>query len=573
MIEAQNRINEKWMKAAVLGTIWAAFEIVLGSFLHNLQLPFSGNVLTGIAIILLISVSYVWNEKGLFWRAGLICALLKTLSPSALIFGPMIAIFIESMLLEVSVRFVGRNYLGFALGALLAMLWNLFHKIANYVIFYGLNIIEIYEKLMKYAQKQLNIPFDLVWTPLVMLVIIYLLLGLLAAIIGMKAGKQFLKNRTLNTPVIFHSPGSTTQLEKHDAFHYSRIWLFANVILMIGSLALLNFTPWWVWSLTITAVVVCWSFRYKRALQQLSRPKFWIFFVVLTMLIALVFAKIQDHTLPFAQALLIGIQMNFRAIVMLVGFSALGTELYNPVIRAFFVKTSFRNLPLAMEISLGSLPLMIAQIPELKSIFKNPTSVVFRMIMLAEQRFSELKKQQFIQQVFILTGDQGEGKTTCLLGVVKFLKEHEIAIGGIISPRIIENNETTGYDIMDIATNESAVFLRLADIHQPATIGKYSMITAGLKFGCHALNPTTNRMNSLVMIDEVGKLELHDLGWALCIQKLIEANQQHLLLVIRKNFVESVLQKWKLNPNFVYNISQLDCHTIGYQIMDKTLIK
>jgi len=74
---------------------------VLGSFLHNLKVPFSGNILTAIGIIILISVSYIWKEKGLFWRAGLICAIMKTMSPSAVIFGPMIAIFSEAMLLEI----------------------------------------------------------------------------------------------------------------------------------------------------------------------------------------------------------------------------------------------------------------------------------------------------------------------------------------------------------------------------------------------------------------------------------------------------------------------------------------
>ncbi|MCB0476255.1 MAG: hypothetical protein KDC69_11310, partial [Flavobacteriaceae bacterium] len=118
-------LSDVWIKASIIGTTWAASEIVLGSFLHNLKIPFSGNILAGIGIILLISVSYVWKDKGLFWRAGLICALMKTLSPSAVIFGPMIAIFSQSLLLEASTRLFGRSVLGFVTGAMLAMSWNL----------------------------------------------------------------------------------------------------------------------------------------------------------------------------------------------------------------------------------------------------------------------------------------------------------------------------------------------------------------------------------------------------------------------------------------------------------------
>ena len=102
------QISETWIKASIIGTIWAASEIVLGSFLHNLKVPFSSNILTGIGIVILISASYIWTGRGLFWRAGLICALMKTMSPSAVIFGPMIAIFSQALLLELSVTLLGK---------------------------------------------------------------------------------------------------------------------------------------------------------------------------------------------------------------------------------------------------------------------------------------------------------------------------------------------------------------------------------------------------------------------------------------------------------------------------------
>ena len=174
-------LSEVWIKASVTGTIWAASEIVLGSFLHNLRVPFSGNVLTGIGIIILISLSYSWKDQGLFWRAGLICAIMKTISPSAVIFGPIIAILCESLLIELSVRLLGRTFFGFAIGAMLAMSWNLFQRIVNLFIFYGLNILQLYEDLIKLAQKQLQVQSDIMWLPLIVLLVIYCLLGLVSA--------------------------------------------------------------------------------------------------------------------------------------------------------------------------------------------------------------------------------------------------------------------------------------------------------------------------------------------------------------------------------------------------------
>src|SRR5665647_2889204 len=166
LTERDNTISDKWIKASIIGTIWAAAEIVRGSFLHNLRVPFSGNVLTAIALVILISVSHKWREHGLYWRAGLICALMKTMSPSAVIFGPMIAIFTEALLLEIFVRLLGRTIAGFVIGSMLAMSWNLVQKILNYIIFYGSDIIEVYSSLLKLAQKQLNIQTEIVWLPI-----------------------------------------------------------------------------------------------------------------------------------------------------------------------------------------------------------------------------------------------------------------------------------------------------------------------------------------------------------------------------------------------------------------------
>lgn len=227
----KNKLSEKWIKASIIGTTWAASEIVLGSFLHNLKVPFSGNVLAAIGIIILISVSYIWTEKGLFWRAGIICAVMKTMSPSAVIFGPMIAILSEAVLLEISTRLFGKSLVGFIIGAMLAMSWNLFQKIINFIIFYGFNIVELYTNLIKLAQKQLNIEFDIVWLPVLILLIVYCILGLISAIIGIKVGLKILKQPAKYKANNVSGSSSEKQKKIKYDFNYSLIWLFVNIIL------------------------------------------------------------------------------------------------------------------------------------------------------------------------------------------------------------------------------------------------------------------------------------------------------------------------------------------------------
>ncbi len=54
MEQSKKIVNDKWIKASVLAGLWAGIEIIAGSFLHNLRIPFSGTILTLISIILVI---------------------------------------------------------------------------------------------------------------------------------------------------------------------------------------------------------------------------------------------------------------------------------------------------------------------------------------------------------------------------------------------------------------------------------------------------------------------------------------------------------------------------------------
>ncbi len=564
-------MNEKWIKASIIGTIWAASEIVLGSFLHNLRVPFSGNILTAIGLIILISISYTWTEKGLFWRAGLICAILKTMSPSAVIFGPMIAIFTESLLLETSVRLLGRTIPGYLLGATLAMSWNLFQKIANYIIFYGSNIVEVYVDLLKLAQRQLNLQTEITWLPIFFLLIIYASFGLFAGIIGIRVGRKMLKHHGSELPGKPDKPVLAKVENAKNGFKYSLLWLFINIFLMIGSFLLLNFALWVIWSLTIAGIVTVWSFRYRRAFRQLLKPGFWLLFVFITLITAFVFTKAQTGENVLLKGLLTGLQMNFRAVVVITGFSVLGTELYNPKIRNFFLKTSVKHLPLALELSAESLPSFIASIPDLKSIVKNPVSIFHKVIMHADKRLTEIRnKTKFSQKVFIISGSVGEGKTTFIKNMLEIFKTNNISVGGILSQRVMINSQTTGYDIVDIENEDKEILLRHAEDDEKERIGIYSIYNKGFEFGTRVLQRCKEDEKKIIIIDEVGKLELGNKGWANLINELADNSKSHLLIAVRDSLVEEVIQKWQFKECQIYKISETDfltaCKSIIKQI-------
>jgi nucleoside-triphosphatase THEP1 len=561
------QLNETWLKSSIIGTVWASSEIVLGSFLHNLQVPFSGSILTSIGIIILISASYVWKEKGIFWRAGLICALMKTMSPSAVIFGPMIAIFFESVLLEISVRTFGKNYFGFIIGSILAVSWSFFQKIFNFLIFYGFNIVKLYKSLMKFAEKQLNLQFNTLWIPILILLSVYVLFGLISAIIGVKTGKKLVSQPIKYEPQNYNNLEFLNKSNTKNEFKYSIIWLVLTVFLIAAAIVLISLADWKIWTIAVIAIVTLWIIKYKRALRQLLKPKFWVFFVVITMLTAFIFTKLQSK--PILEAVLIGVEMNFRAMILILGFSVLGTELYNPKIRNYFSKTYFKQLPLALELSAESLPLVIANIPDFKTIIKNPVSVISQLVAYSEYRFLQLKNEQKVKQkIVIITGKMDIGKTTFIKKVIENLKSKNIKVGGIYTQKVKENNERIGYDLVAVQTNKSEIFLRIEGNENLEKIGIFSVFPKALALGIESLKPENNKENQLVIIDEIGKLELENKAWAKSLDELIQFNKNHLLLVVREDITEKIIKKWSLQNYFVFNLNENQSQNAEKTIME-----
>ncbi|MBE0678511.1 MAG: DUF2478 domain-containing protein [Bacteroidales bacterium] len=569
MSRGTTTISDKWIKASIIGTIWAAAEIVLGSFLHNLRVPFSGNVLTAIALVILISVSYKWREHGLYWRAGLICALMKAMSPSAIIFGPMIAIIMESLLLETSVRLFGRTYVGFIVGSMLAMSWNLFQKIFNMIIFYGGNLVDIYSNITAYASKQLNLQFDAFWSPLLLLLAIYALFGAVTAVAGIITGRRIASlppEESLPEPAVIRS----SPKKEEQPFAYSLAWLAADIILIGGLLVVVSTAKWFWWIITVIPVITILALRYKRAMRQLSKPGFWVTFVIITMLSALAFTAFQPGKNDVMGAILIGIQMNFRAIIIIVGFSALGTELYNPKVRTLFGRTRLRQLPLALELSAASLPTMIADMPDLRTAIKSPVSILNRMITRVERRLNdERREQQGVRKVFIVTGTIGEGKTAWLAKLAGLLKEKGVRVGGILALRIVEEDRTTGYDVSDISSGARTPFLRHTG-SEDMGVERFTVYDAGYAAGKSALHPEVNHDKDVLIIDEAGPLELRGLGWSERLAWLLNENSAILIVAVRKSLTEAVTEKFGLAGARVIDVATGDVVSYANEIAAMT---
>lgn len=549
-------LSETWLKAAVVGSLWASFEIIIGSFLHNLRVPFAGTMLSFASVAMIIAFVQVWRDKGLIWRAGLIAALLKSISPSAIIIGPMVGIFSEAIILEFFILIFGRNLIAYMIGGAIAVLSALLHRIVTLLIMYGFDLLVIIDQLYKYIIKQLGMTEGDPVLLISIIMLVYIVFGMIGAVIGYLGG---LKARTLvavaGAEIIADNESSFFRQAKE--VKSSPWFLLYHLFCMVICLYSINTFPIWLSlfpSLGYATFCLIW---YRGSMRSFRKPSFWIWFMFITLLAAIFWNGLSKGEIWDLEGLIIGLKMNLRAIVILTGFAALSRELRNPVIRTVLYHHGFANVYHSIGLAFSVLPGIIDSLPGVKMIIRNPVSSLGMIIRKAIDVYPALKKELAEQTpLIIITGEIQEGKTTYLANIVTSLREKGIRINGIIARGIHDRSGRIGYDLEDAGTGEKNIYIRNKYFHAWSRYGKYYFSPEGLEFGKDILQKITQENTDLIVIDEVGPVEMKGMGWADDIERLLSTSHIPQLWVVRKSLLKKAIRQWNVGEVLVIDISK-----------------
>jgi len=175
---------------------------------------------------------------------------------------------------------------------------------------------------------------------------------------------------------------------------------------------------------------------------------------------------------------------------------------------------------------------------------------------------------KFNPQVYIISGKISVGKTTFAKKLAVELKRHNIPVGGIISEKVISDSQISGYNLTDIETDESEILLRRSDEVEKERIGRFGIFAEGFQRGNAILTRVRLSDNTIVIIDEVGILELGDKGWSASLAEILKSSDKQLLIIVRENLLEEVIRKWKLCDPVVFKVPETDYLIAAKVIVD-----
>ena len=547
-----------WLKASVVGSIWASIEIIFGSFLHNLKLPLSGMILSFISVWLLISFLQIWKENGLIWRAGIICALMKSISPSAFIVGPMIGIFTEALIIELFIFIFGKNLIGYLAGGAFAVLSTIVQKVIGLLILYGFDFIKILADLYKYALKQIDLEQLSPVYLLVVITAIYIIAGMAGAIGGYITGLKYLKTKDYSekrSEIILRSKdqlfSQTTQQ------NYSLLFLIINLISIAVILFLINTGLLFITIIiSITYIGFC-IINYRNSLRRLKKLSFWISFLIITFAAAFLWNGFSGGAFFSMNGLMIGLKMNARAIIMVIGFASISVELRNPVIKSLLYHRGFADLYQSLSLAFSALPFFISNLSKAENKKKLP-GLSFRGLYIQAETLLQIfeKEYQNKPQVVIITGEIHQGKTTFVQKIATNLLEQKIRVRGFLSIGINDNGKRTGFNLYDIETSEQVELCSDKKDETRLKFGKYFFNQAAISKGREILEIDNLSDKQLIVIDEIGPLELTNQGWSNSIEDITRSLEVPQLWVVRKGIINNIVRKWNIGNAYIFDITE-----------------
>lgn len=170
----------------------------------------------------------------------------------------------------------------------------------------------------------------------------------------------------------------------------------------------------------------------------------------------------------------------------------------------------------------------------------------------------------------LVVGEPRSGKTSWCRQYIDWRRKSGSSVGGILSPAIEKQGQRVGSNALDLLTGQEIPFARLSRYRSfkgGEKIGDYTISRHGILFACGAIERAVESRCDLVVIDEVGPLELGGKGLMPAVE-LALASPVNVLIVVRSS-LKGALQRQFPEYEFVVvpdltqspsNVSELaDC--------------
>ena len=124
----------------------------------------------------------------------------------------------------------------------------------------------------------------------------------------------------------------------------------------------------------------------------------------------------------------------------------------------------------------------------------------------------------------LITGPPKCGKSTMISKLIEFYSKKNYKIYGFLTPEVKKDNKREGFDVQDNHSKDRFPLARIGNYKTRFKLGKYSIFVKEFENYIDALFNIEDRKVNLIIIDEIGKMELFSEKFQDLIKKLFKSN-------------------------------------------------
>jgi nucleoside-triphosphatase THEP1 len=292
--------------------------------------------------------------------------------------------------------------------------------------------------------------------------------------------------------------------------------------------------------------------------------------VIITFAAAFLWNGFSNGVFFSMDGFIIGIKMNARAIIVVIGFASLSVELKNPVIKSVLYHRGFASLYQSLNLAFSALPFLLSNLSKPENSKKFISKISFHgLLSQAEILFRLFEKEHLLRpEVIIITGDIHEGKTTFVQKIVTDLGKQKIRIAGFLSIGVDEDGTRTGFNLSDIGSSRQIELCSDKKDDKRIQLKRFYFNQVALDLGNEILKQDNLSDKQLIVIDEIGPLELNDQGWSRSIENLTRSITIPQLWVVRKSLVQKISRRWNIGNVYVFDIADSTVNDVVNKIAE-----
>lgn len=186
---------------------------------------------------------------------------------------------------------------------------------------------------------------------------------------------------------------------------------------------------------------------------------------------------------------------------------------------------------------------------------------------------NDIRPSEWHPPVYIISGEQGEGKTTFLLEILGILTENYVKISGVAAPGYFQHGIRSGFSVLDLATGKSEELCSVKPSFASKKHGCYYFRSEAISFGCRALlKPMSSGQIDLLVIDEVGRFELEGAIWADCIDHIVGTAYPPMIWTVRCSLIKAVSKRWPVTKKVIFRVGSVRNEEFISDIMKEIII-